>query len=193
MERGPEQIAPKVYPSNQTSIISWLERGLFARNWLILKRHQADENVIRLVYQACESAKEGKEDSTAAFISRFIQICLRVVCSQPTPTSTPAPPVAPPPRAESSFSHGTGAQTLQASPAATSTALPPQLSPGETLSLPAQLDVADLFDPSHSLAQTLGGDTTYWYVSASFRAGFGMSLTLCPVRLQGESLPWSSE
>jgi hypothetical protein len=52
MERGPEQIAPKVYPSNQTSIISWLERGLFARNWLILKRHQADENVIRLVYQA---------------------------------------------------------------------------------------------------------------------------------------------
>ncbi|GAA5969175.1 hypothetical protein JCM8115_004307 [Rhodotorula mucilaginosa] len=134
------KIAPKVYPSNQTSIISWLER----------------------VYQACESAKEGKEDSTAAFISRFIQICLRVVCSQPTPTSTPAPPVAPPPRAESSFSHGTGAQTLQASPAATSTALPPQLSPGETLSLPAQLDVADLFDPSHSLAQTLGGDTTYW-------------------------------
>ncbi|GAA5993222.1 hypothetical protein JCM10908_004516 [Rhodotorula pacifica] len=140
------KIAPKVYPSNQTSIISWLER----------------------VYQACEGAKEGKEDSTAAFISRFIQICLRVVCSQPTPTAVLAPPVAPPPRAGSSFTGSSNAHSsnadLQTSPALSSSALPPQPSPApaETLSHLPTPAFADPFDPSHSLAQTLGGDTTYW-------------------------------
>ncbi|GAA5863595.1 hypothetical protein JCM3774_006542 [Rhodotorula dairenensis] len=139
------KIAPKVYPSNQTSIISWLER----------------------IYQTCEGAKEGKEDSTAAFISRFIQICLRVVCSQPTPTMTPAPPVAPPPRAEVSLSHGSQShpRSTQTSPASGLSALAPQPSPVEPSTGPATTPIpplADPFDPSHSLAQTLGGDTTYW-------------------------------
>ncbi|POY75459.1 hypothetical protein BMF94_1361 [Rhodotorula taiwanensis] len=150
------KIFPKVYPSNQTSIISWLER----------------------VYQACESAKEGKEDSTAAFISRFIQLCLRVVCSQPTPTSTPAPPVAPPPRRNSSYQ--AASTQMQTSPASTASSLPthaPEPQQAYQPQQPQQNDAlsfsaaqaptpapgfADPFDPSASLAQTLGGDTAYW-------------------------------
>ncbi|BGP57448.1 hypothetical protein JCM8202v2_005092 [Rhodotorula sphaerocarpa] len=168
------KIWPKVYPSNQTSIISWLER----------------------VYQACEAAKEGKEDSTAAFISRFIQLCLRVVCSRPT--ETPAPPVAPPPprdteggsrRSHSVSASANGSGQGQWSPAGTAASLqtpaastsvpvaaaaaaggpPTSLNPSHSTeplvfggSVATPQGFADPFDPTISLAQTLGGDTAYW-------------------------------
>ncbi|GAA5998910.1 fungal specific transcription factor domain-containing protein [Rhodotorula paludigena] len=58
------KIFPKVYPSNQTTILEFLER----------------------IYQACEVAAEGKEDSVAAFISRFFKLSIRVLCS-PAPSA----------------------------------------------------------------------------------------------------------
>lgn len=90
------------------------------------------------MYQACEGAKEGKEDSTAGFISRFIQICLRVVCSQPTPTVTPGLPAVPHRMADATSSLGNrdgGANTtMQTSPALDLSALlSPHPSPAEPL------------------------------------------------------------
>jgi len=46
------------------------------------------------VYQACELATEGKDDSVAAFMSRFFKLGIRVLCSPPTAApsaSDPAP------------------------------------------------------------------------------------------------------
>lgn len=40
------------------------------------------------IYRACEMGADGQTESTAAFISRFFQLCLRAVC---TPAATPAP------------------------------------------------------------------------------------------------------
>ncbi|PWN36981.1 uncharacterized protein FA14DRAFT_152397 [Meira miltonrushii] len=48
-----------VHPATQKAIVGWLER----------------------IYQACELCADGQTDSTAAFISRFFQLCLRAVCS----------------------------------------------------------------------------------------------------------------
>ena len=39
------------------------------------------------VYQACELATDGREDSVAAFMSRFFKLGIRVLCSPPPPTA----------------------------------------------------------------------------------------------------------
>lgn len=52
-----------VHPATQKSIVGWLER----------------------IYQACELCADGQTESTAAFISRFFQLCLRAVCSPSLP------------------------------------------------------------------------------------------------------------
>ncbi|GAA6043175.1 hypothetical protein JCM8097_008709 [Rhodosporidiobolus ruineniae] len=58
------KIFPKIYPANQRAVLNWMER----------------------VYRACELSSDGRADSTGAFICRFFQACIRVVCS---PTSSP--------------------------------------------------------------------------------------------------------
>ncbi|GAA5869790.1 hypothetical protein JCM8547_005843 [Rhodosporidiobolus lusitaniae] len=57
-------IFSKVYPTNQRAMLGWMER----------------------IYRACELHSDGRADSTAAYICRFFQSCIRIVCS---PTTTP--------------------------------------------------------------------------------------------------------
>ncbi|ORY90308.1 hypothetical protein BCR35DRAFT_299935 [Leucosporidium creatinivorum] len=62
------KIFSKVYPANQRAIVGWMER----------------------IYRACESSTDGHAESTAGFISRFFQLCLRAVCSPATTPETGA-------------------------------------------------------------------------------------------------------
>ncbi|GAA6040111.1 hypothetical protein JCM8097_002033 [Rhodosporidiobolus ruineniae] len=123
----------RVGPSNQTLMLDWLQR----------------------VYTACETAAMGDSDSTSAFISRFYQLAIRVVClpsgsatntAGATPTAlaggaaiVPPPPPQPQPPAEAA---------VQA---------PPMLAPQSASSLPPSMPLFDSLDPSFSFA-----DASYW-------------------------------
>ncbi|GAA5821093.1 hypothetical protein JCM11251_001958 [Rhodosporidiobolus azoricus] len=127
------KIFNKVYPHNQTSILSWMER----------------------IYRACESASHGKDDSTAAFISRFFQLCIRTVCA--------------PPAGEPSAGAGLAAVTPDSSlsqppPTSTSSALLATLTgTGMYSSLPTPTGSAlGTLDPTLSTFSSMGLDANYW-------------------------------
>ncbi|KPV73422.1 uncharacterized protein RHOBADRAFT_55167 [Rhodotorula graminis WP1] len=133
------KIFHRVYPSNQTQILTWMER----------------------VYQACELATEGKEDSVAAFMSRFFKLGIRVLCSPPPPTA----------HADSApfSSLGSPAPGLTAPlhppvvPApSTSTALaPPRLLPVPPT--PVALGASSpLPDGSYTFSEAMGDDRLFW-------------------------------
>ncbi|GAA5988112.1 hypothetical protein JCM11641_000907 [Rhodosporidiobolus odoratus] len=135
-----------VYPSNQTSMLEWMER----------------------IYRACESASGGDKSSTAAFISRFFQLAIRVVC---TPSAASAADSTGGPA--SSASHATASSTAAASGAAILPP-PPALAQAAGSSLPAAADVPvsstlplptpAALDPLSTLSfgNSMGEDANYW-------------------------------
>ncbi|GAA5903357.1 hypothetical protein JCM8208_001897 [Rhodotorula glutinis] len=133
------KIFHRVYPSNQTQILSWMER----------------------VYQACELATEGREDSVAAFMSRFFKLGIRVLCSPPPPTA----------HADSAAfsSLGGPAPGLTAPlhppvvPApSTSTALAPPALPSAPPTPFALAASSPLPDGSYTFSEAMGDDRLFW-------------------------------
>ena len=137
----------------------------------------------RTVYQACELASEGKEDSVAAFMSRFFKLGIRVLCSPPVA------PVADQPLAFSAAQAQAALTALQApavplvptSQATSMPLLPPApvrrtfpLSSAErgvlTVSRNPQPSPAPLAAASSPLpeaftfSQSMGDDRLFWYV-----------------------------
>ncbi|GAA5913502.1 hypothetical protein JCM6882_002380 [Rhodosporidiobolus microsporus] len=130
------KIFNKVYPHNQTAILSWMER----------------------IYRACESASQGKEDSTAAFISRFFQLCIRTVCAPPQATDPAAAAIAagvaavPPP-------HPSSQPPTSAAPP-TIASLTGQMV-DSSLPTPTGSSLGPL-DPALSTYNSMGLDANYW-------------------------------
>ncbi|GAA5948572.1 hypothetical protein JCM21900_005176 [Sporobolomyces salmonicolor] len=120
------KLFPRAYPANQATIISYVER----------------------VYRACELAAEGKEDSTPAFVSRFYQTTLRVICTGPAPGL--APPIFPPVISSRAALPNPGARAGSSSGF-------PSLSPA-----PHPAASTAHFDSGFSFSDGIGGDSAYW-------------------------------
>ncbi|GAA6037626.1 hypothetical protein JCM8097_006149 [Rhodosporidiobolus ruineniae] len=131
------KIFNKVYPSNQTSILSWMER----------------------LYQACESAAEGNAQSTAAYISRFFQLCIRSVCSPSSSAANAAVAAgvaAMPPPPSTSAGPSNAAQILTAPSGANGSAT-------DLLASAASGQANyEALDSTLSLLHPIPGDASYW-------------------------------
>ncbi|CEQ42613.1 SPOSA6832_04455, partial [Sporobolomyces salmonicolor] len=143
------QLFPRAYPANQATIISYVERGT-----LSLHRHRSfilflTVFLLCTVYRACELAAEGKEDSTPAFVSRFYQTTLRVICTGPAPGL--APPIFPPAISSRAALPNPGARAGSSSGF-------PSLSPA-----PHPAASTAHFDSGFSFSDGIGGDSAYWW------------------------------
>ncbi|BGP51672.1 hypothetical protein JCM10450v2_007622 [Rhodotorula kratochvilovae] len=131
------KIFNKVYPTNQTQILSWMER----------------------VYQACELASEGKDDSVAAFMSRFFKLGIRVLCS---------PAVAPAAEQPVAFSAAQAQAALAALQAPAVPLVPTSQATSMPLLPPAPPSPAPLAAASSPLpeaftfSQSMGDDRLFW-------------------------------
>ncbi|GAA6008223.1 hypothetical protein JCM10207_000044 [Rhodosporidiobolus poonsookiae] len=114
------KIFHKTYTSNQTTILKWMES----------------------LYRVCELASGGHEYSTAAFISRFFQHSIRVLCA----------PVEPNGAAQEATPLPATSATASAEPAAAA-----EPAGAVTAPTPGQLDPLD-----PNLFNSMGGDSTYW-------------------------------
>ncbi|GAA5864126.1 hypothetical protein JCM8547_005144 [Rhodosporidiobolus lusitaniae] len=132
------KVFSKVYPVNQKSILMWLER----------------------IYLASEAASEGRADSTAAFISRFFQMCIRSICAPST--STAADPTA------TAIAAGVAALPppppgLNGVTATTIAPPPPSSEAGAEVPIPASAPPSGSLEPFLANLSTMDvTDASYW-------------------------------
>lgn len=120
---------------------------------------QADLTICYTVYRACESSTDGHAESTAGFISRFFQLCLRAVCTPPTaPASPTAATTALGTDAAFSFSQSSQVRL-------TSLAFAPRKKEASKLMAALQSMIHNSFDPTP--APLIGfDDASYWWVAS---------------------------
>lgn len=151
------QIFPRVNAATQRAIVGWLERSKCCRTCprICLKLLRG----LATVYRACELCADGQTESTAAFISRFFQLCLRAVCS---PAATPETPSNP--------GHGNTTRTTSNIQALQNAQVSDSVLGSQSIATDTSMPSNKLLDSMHT--PLIGShDASYWcvYVVCHFR------------------------
>lgn len=83
------KLFPRVHKTIQASIISWITRSMLALPASLGARADA---LVPAVYVASSKAKEGNDNSAAAFLSRFYKAILHALHPGGVPPTRPASP-----------------------------------------------------------------------------------------------------